>query len=156
MPGFSINTVVVSGNLTRDPELRSLPSGTSVCELGIAVNERNKNPQTNEWEDRANFFDVTVWGGMGEWAARSLQKGAGLTVEGRLRWEQWESNGEKRSKVKIVANSLVPRDDRAGGSGGGGGSFSVSRTDVPANSDDFAAPAPAAVGGGGGDEDIPF
>jgi single-strand DNA-binding protein len=157
VPGFSINTVVVSGNLTRDPELRSLPSGTTVCELGLAVNERNKNPQTNEWEDRPNYFDVTVWGGMGEWAARSLQKGAGLTVEGRLRWEQWESNGEKRSKVKIVANSLVPRDDRAQG-GGNGGSFSAARTDVPANNDDFAAPAPAAVGGGGGgvDEDIPF
>jgi single-strand DNA-binding protein len=158
--GFSINTVVVSGNLTRDPELRSLPSGTTVCELGIAVNERNKNPQTNEWEDRPNYFDVTVWGGMGEWAARSLQKGAGLTVEGRLRWEQWESNGEKRSKVKIVANSLVPRDDRAGGGGGmggGGGEYRAQRSDVPVNTDDFAT---APVGGGSSsapaDDDIPF
>ena len=161
MAGFSINTVVVSGNLTRDPELRSLPSGTTVCELGIAVNERNKNAQTNEWEDRANFFDVTVWGGMGEWAARSLQKGAGLTVEGRLRWEQWERDGEKRSKIKIVANSLVPRDDRGQGGGGmgNGGGFTASRSDVPVNTDDFAT---APVGGGGGghsapaDDDIPF
>ncbi len=162
MAGFSINTVVVSGNLTRDPELRSLPSGTTVCELGLAVNERNKNPQTNEWEDRPNYFDVTVWGGMGEWAARSLQKGAGLTVEGRLRWEQWESEGQKRSKVKIVANSLVPRDDRGTPGGGGGGEFRASRSDVPVNTDDFAA-APAGGGNGGGsygsapaDDDIPF
>ena len=162
MAGFSINTVVVSGNLTRDPELRSLPSGTTVCELGIAVNERNKNPQTNEWEDRPNYFDVTVWGGMGEWAARSLQKGAGVTIEGRLRWEQWEREGEKRSKIKIVANSLVPRDDRAQGGGmGNGGGFTASRSDVPVNTDDFAA-APAGGGNGGGynsapaDDDIPF
>lgn len=157
MAGFSINTVVVSGNLTRDPELRSLPSGTTVCELGIAVNERNKNPQTNEWEDRPNYFDVTVWGGMGEWAARSLQKGAGVTIEGRLRWEQWERDGEKRSKVKIVANSLVPRDDRAGG--GGGGEFRASRSDVPVDTSDFASsPAPAGVGSRSApvDEDIPF
>ena len=156
MAASNINRVIITGNLTSDPELRSLPSGTTVCELGIAVNERNKNPQTNEWEDRANFFDVTVWGGMGEWAARSLQKGAGLTVEGRLRWEQWESNGEKRSKVKIVANSLVPRDDRAGGGNGNGNSFSAPRSDVPVNTDDFAT---APVGGGSSsaaDDDIPF
>ena len=155
MAGFSINTVVVSGNLTRDPELRSLPNGTTVCELGIAVNERNKNPQTNEWEDRPNFFDVTVWGGMGDWAARSLHKGAGLTVEGRLRYEAWEKDGQKRSKVKIVANSIVPRDDRAAG-GGGGGEFRASRSDVPVDTSDFASAPPAAVGSSASDDDIPF
>ena len=155
MAGFSINTVVVSGNLTRDPELRSLPNGTTVCELGIAVNERNKNPQTNEWEDRPNFFDVTVWGGMGDWAARSLHKGAGLTIEGRLRYEAWEKDGQKRSKVKIVANSIVPRDDRAAG-GGGGGEFRASRSDVPVDTSDVASAPPAAVGSSASDDDIPF
>ena len=155
MAGFSINTVVVSGNLTRDPELRSLPNGTTVCELGIAVNERNKNPQTNEWEDRPNFFDVTVWGGMGDWAARSLHKGAGLTIEGRLRYEAWEKDGQKRSKVKIVANSIVPRDDRAAG-GGGGGEFRASRSDVHVDPSDFASAPPAAVGSSASDDDIPF
>ena len=156
MAGFSINTVVISGNLTRDPEVRAIGStGTQVCELGVAVNERNKNQQTGEWEDRPNYFDVTVWSGMGEWAARNLHKGAGVVIEGRLRYESWESDGQKRSKVKIVANSIVPRD--RGGDGGGGGEFRASRSDVPTNQDDFAppAPAPAAVGGGA-DEDIPF
>jgi single-strand DNA-binding protein len=154
--GFNINTVVVSGNLTRDPEFRSLPNGTPVCELGLAVNDRIKD-DTGNWTDRANFFDVTVWGGMGEWASRNLQKGAGVTIEGRLRYESWETDGQKRSKVKIVANSIVPRDGQAGGGGGNGGGFSASRSDVPTNDDDFRAPAP--VGGGSApaaDDDIPF
>ena len=156
MAGFSINTVVISGNLTRDPEMRSLPNGgPTVCELGVAVNERIKNQHTGEWEDRPNYFDVTVWSGMGEWAGRSLHKGAGVVIEGRLRYESWETDGQKRSKVKIVANSIVPRD--RGNEGGGGGEFRASRSDVPTNQDDFAppAPTPAAVGGGA-DEDIPF
>lgn len=159
MAGFNINTVVVSGNLTRDPEFRSLPNGTPVCELGLAVNDRIKD-DTGNWTDRANFFDVTVWGGMGEWASRNLRKGAGVTIEGRLRYESWETDGQKRSKVKIVANSIVPRDAGAGAQGGNGGNggFTASRTDVPANTDDFAA---APVGGGSGsgsaaDDDIPF
>lgn len=155
MAGFSINVVVISGNLTRDPELRSLPNGTPVCELGIAVNERIKNATTSEWEDRPNYVDVTVWSGMGEWAARNLSKGSGVTVEGRLRFESWEKDGQKRSKLKVVANSVVPRD------GGGGGSNAGS---APAgDSNDFGAP----TGGGGSfgvptgggshpDDDIPF
>jgi single-strand DNA-binding protein len=156
--GFNINLVVISGNLTRDPEFRSLPNGTPVCELGIAVNDRIKD-ETGNWTDRPNYFDVTVWGGMGEWAARSLRKGAGLTVEGRLRYESWEKDGQTRSKVKIVANSLVPRDGQSGGQGqdqGGGGEFRAQRTDVPVNTDDFAA---APVGGGSSpaaEDDIPF
>ena len=160
MAGFSINTVVISGNLTRDPEVRAIgQTGTQVTELGVAVNERIKNQQTGEWEDRPNYFDVTVWSGMGEWAARNLRKGVGVVIEGRLRYEAWETpEGQKRSKVKIVANSIVPRD--RGGDGGGAQEFRAQRSDVPMNSDDFAppAPAPAAVGGGGGgiDEDIPF
>jgi single-strand DNA-binding protein len=156
--GFSINTVVISGNLTRDPEFRSLPNGTPVCELGVAVNERIKD-DTGNWTDRPNYFDVTVWSGMGEWAARSLHKGAGVVIEGKLRYEAWEKDGQKRSKIKIVANSIVPRDAREGSGGGGAPQeFRAQRTDVPANNDDFAPPAPAAVGGGGGqaDEDIPF
>jgi single-strand DNA-binding protein len=153
--GFNINTVVVSGNLTRDPEFRSLPNGTPVCELGIAVNDRIKD-DTGNWTDRPNYFDVTVWGGMGEWASRSLRKGAGLTVEGRLRYESWEKDGQTRSKVKIVANSLVPRDGQGGGSTGGGGNDFSARSDVPVDRGDFAA---APVGGGSSpaaDDDIPF
>jgi single-strand DNA-binding protein len=154
--GFTINTVVISGNLTREPELRSLPTGTSVCELGVAVNERIKDSAGN-WTDRANFFDVTVWGGMGEWVARNVGKGAAVVVEGRLRYEAWETEGQKRSKVKIVANSIIPRD--GGGGGGNSNGYSAPQSDVPANTDDFAAaPAPVAapVGGGPADDDIPF
>ena len=158
MAGFNINTVVISGNLTRDPELRSLPNENAVCELGVAVNERMKDGAGN-WTDRANFFDVTVWGGMGEWVARNLTKGSGVTVEGRLRWESWEKDGQKRSKVKIIANSIVPRDGQSGGGGGNGGGFSA-RADVTVDQGDFAPPRePAHVGGGSGsaaDDDIPF
>jgi single-strand DNA-binding protein len=153
--GFNINTVVVSGNLTRDPEFRALPNGTPVCELGLAVNDRIKDDSGN-WTDRANFFDVTVWGGMGEWANRNLRKGAGVTIEGRLRYEAWETDGQKRSKVKIVANSIVPRDAAAGGGGNGNGF--TAKSDVPVNTDDFAT-APVGGGsssGGGSDDDIPF
>jgi single-strand DNA-binding protein len=146
MAGFNINVVVISGNLTRDPELRSLPSGNAVCDLGIAVNERIKDPHTNEWTDRPNYFDVAVWGGMGEWCARSLHKGSGVTIEGRLRWESWERDGQKRSKVSITANSVVPRD----GDGGGQRQQSQSFSDVP-------APAPTPVPSGpAADDDIPF
>lgn len=157
MAGFNINTVVISGNLTRDPEMRSLPTGTSVCEIGVAVNDRIKD-DTGNWTDRANFFDVTIWGGMGDWAGRNLRKGSGVTIEGRLRWESWETDGQKRSKVKIVANSIVPRDGGTMPSGGGGGEeeYRVQRSDVPVNTDDFAT---APVGGGSSapaDDDIPF
>lgn len=158
MAGFSINTVVISGNLTRDPEFRSLPNGTPVCELGVAVNERIKD-ETGNWTDRPNYFDVTVWGGMGEWAARSLTKGAGVTVEGRLRYESWEKEGQKRSKVKIVANSLVPRDGSSAPSGGN--EFRAARSDVPPHPGDFERPQPQPVPTGGGssspgEDDIPF
>lgn len=168
MATTNINTVTLTGNLTRDPELRSLPTGTSVCELGIAVNESVKNPQTGEWEERANFFDVTVWGRQGETCARFLSKGRPVAISGRLRWESWEQDGQKRSKVKVVANAvqfLGGRDDAMGGGGGGGGAtFTPQTSDVPTHGGDFQpapAGAPAANGGGFGgggaaDDDIPF
>lgn len=169
MATTNINTVTLTGNLTRDPELRSLPSGMSVCELGLAVNESVKNPQTGEWEERANFFDVTVWGRQGETCARYLAKGRPVAISGRLRWESWEQDGQKRSKVKVVANAvqfLGGRDEGAGGGGGygGGQSFTPQTSDVPTHAGDFqpAAPAPTpnggGYGGGGGpaDDDIPF
>lgn len=156
MSGFTLNHVVISGNLTRDPELRSLPSGVSVCELGIAVNERIK--VNDQWTDRANFFDVTVWGGLGEWVARNLGKGAGIAVAGRLRYESWEKDGQKRSKVKIVADSIMPRGDNQGGGSNNG---FAARSDVPADSAYAGAgAAPTGAYGGGttapADDDIPF
>jgi single-strand DNA-binding protein len=154
----NINRVILTGNLTFDPELRSLPSGTSVCKLRVAVNTRRKNNATGEWEDKPNYFDVTVWGAQGENCARYLAKGRPIALDGRLEWREWQDKeGNKRQSIDIVADSvqfLGGRDD----SGGGQSNGFTPRSDVPANTDDFQ---PVSAGGGGGsshgaDDDIPF
>ena len=160
MAATNINRVIITGNLTRDPELRSLPSGTSVCQLRVAVNTRRKDNSTGEWVDKPNYFDVTVWGAQGENCSRFLTKGRPVAVDGRLEWREWEDkDNNKRQSVEIIADSvqfLGGRDDAGNGNGGG---FQA-RSDVPVNQEDFAAPAPtatgAATGGGTGDDDIPF
>ncbi len=102
----SINRVVLVGNLTRDPELRYLPSGTSVCNVGIAVNSRRKN-QEGEWVEEASFFDVAVFGKQAENCSQYLEKGSQVAIDGRLRSSSWEtSEGQKRSKVEVVADSV--------------------------------------------------
>jgi single-strand DNA-binding protein len=149
-----VNVVVITGNLTRDPELRSTPGGTSVCKLRVAVNSRRKDGQTGEWVDKPNYFDVTVWGAQGENCANYLSKGRPVAIEGRLDWREWEKDGVKRQTVEIIANSvqfLGSRDGSGGGNGNGG--FSPS-SDVPTDASDFAG-APAG-GGSGADDDIPF
>jgi single-strand DNA-binding protein len=151
----NINRVILTGNLTFDPELRSLPSGTSVCRLRVACNTRRKNNATGEWEDKPNYFDVTVWGAQGENCARYLSKGRPVAIDGRLEWSEWQDKetGKNRSKVEIVAETvqfLGGRDDA-----GGGGGFTP-RSDVPVDTGDFApaaAPTPAAAPA---DDDIPF
>jgi single-strand DNA-binding protein len=153
----NINVVVITGNLTRDPELRSLPSGTSVCELRVAVNSRRKDGASGEWVDKPNYFDVTVWGAQGENCANYLSKGRPVAIEGRLDWREWETReGGKRQAVQIIANSVQFLGSRDGGGGNGNG-FSP-QTDTPADTSDYdAAPAGAPSGGGsGGDDDIPF
>jgi single-strand DNA-binding protein len=103
----NLNHVVITGNLTSDPELRSLPSGTSVCKLRVAVNARRKDGASGEWVDKANYFDVTVWGAQGENAARYLSKGRPVGVQGRLDWREWEtSEGGKRQAVEIIADQV--------------------------------------------------
>src|SRR4051794_16204044 len=107
MSQVNINRVVVTGNLTADPELRSLPSGTSVCKLRIACNTRRKDAATNAWVDKPNYFDVTAWGAQGENANRFLSKGRGVAVDGRLEWREWEADdGTTRQTVEIIADSL--------------------------------------------------
>jgi len=102
---MNINRVVITGNLTSDPELRSLPSGTAVCDLRVAVNTRRKDGE--EWVDKPNFFDVTVFGGQGEAVAQHLTKGRGVAVDGRLEWREWETkDGDKRQAVDIIADSV--------------------------------------------------
>lgn len=101
---MSINRVTLSGNLTRDPEVR-MAGSTPVCEFGLAVNERKKD-QSGEWVDVPNFFDVVMWGARGESVAKYLSKGDKVMIAGRLRWRQWESDGQKRSKVEVVAEDI--------------------------------------------------
>ena len=121
MAATNINRVVLTGNLTADPELRSLPSGISVCSLRIACNTRRKNGSTGEWEDKPNYFNVTVWGAQGENAARYLSKGRPVAIDGRLEWREWETqDGAKRQAIDIIADSvqfLGSRDDASGGGG---------------------------------------
>ena len=108
MSGFDINTVTVSGNLTREPELRNLPnSDQSVCSLRIAHNDRYKNA-SGEWADRPQYFDVTVWAGLGEWIAKNVTKGQKVVVSGRLKWREWGEEGNKRQAVDISADSVIP------------------------------------------------
>ncbi len=161
MAASNINVVVITGNLTRDPELRSTPSGTSICKLRVAVNSRRKDGQTGEWVDKPNYFDVTVWGAQGENCANYLSKGRPVAVEGRLDWREWEDKeGGKRQGVEIIANSvqfLGSRDSSSNNSSSGGESngFSSPTSDVPADTSDYEG-APAAAGGGGDGDDIPF
>ncbi len=108
MSGFDINQLTVSGNLTRDPELRNLNSSQSVCSIRIAHNERFKD-SAGEWQDRAQYFDVTIWGGLGEWIAKNVSSGDKVVVAGRLRWREWETeDGNKRQAVDITADSIIP------------------------------------------------
>ena len=155
----NINRVVLVGNLTRDPEIRQTPSGTSVCSLRIAVNSRRRD-ESGQWTDKPNYFSVTVWGAQGENAARYLSKGRPVAVDGRLEWREYQdSQGNKRQAIDIIADSvqfLGGRDDAGGGQGGG----FTPRSDVPVDTGDFA---PAPVGGGSpapapapADDDIPF
>ena len=114
MSGFDINQLTVSGNLTRDPELRNLNSDQSLCSIRIAHNERFKDG-AGKWQDRAQYFDVTVWGGLGEWIAKNVSSGEKVVVAGRLRWREWETkDGDKRQAVDISADSIVPVPRRNG------------------------------------------
>ena len=159
MAATNINRVILTGNLTRDPEVRSTNSGLSVCSLRLAVNSRRKDGTTGNWVDEPNYFDITVFGAQGENCARFLSKGRPVAVDGRLRWREWQTdNGDKRQAIEVIAESvqfLGGRDD----AGGGGGGFTP-QTDVPVNTSDFAPqPATAAVANGSpapADDDIPF
>ena len=156
MAATNINRVVLTGNLTRDPELRTTPSGTSVCGLRIACNTRRKD-SSGQWVDKPNYFDVTVWGAQGENCANYLSKGRPVAVQGRLDWREWESQeGQKRQAVEIIAESVQFLGSRSDNASNGGNGFQGT-SDVPADTSDFeGASAPASGGGGSSDDDIPF
>jgi single-strand DNA-binding protein len=149
MAATNINRVIVTGNLTRDPELRSTSGGTSVCSLRVAVNSRRKDGETGQWVDKPNYFDVTVWGAQGENCAQYLSKGRPVAIDGRLNWREWEAqDGSKRQSVDIIADSVQFLGSREGGQMNG-----APESDVPADTSDFDK---VGVGSGGSDDDIPF
>jgi len=145
----NINRVVLVGNLTRDPEMKHLPSGTALCSLRIAVNTRRKD-ESGQWTDKPNYFDVSVWGAQGESCAQYLAKGRPVAIDGRLEWREWEaSDGSgKRQAVEIVADNVQFLGSRGDGEGGGGGSFVPAGAAQSSSADFPSSPT--------GDDDIPF
>jgi single-strand DNA-binding protein len=149
----NINRVIITGNLTADPELSSTPSGTSVCRLRIAVNRRYKDQASGEWTEKPNYFTVKVWGAQGENCANYLAKGRAVAIDGRLEWREWEGqDGAKRESVEIIADTVQFLGSRDGGEGGGGGG--QARSFEPRGGELKPDPVPAAFGGA--DDDIPF
>ena len=147
-----LNTVSIGGNLCRDAELRATASGMAVLTFSVAVNESRKNQQTGEWEDYPNFIDCTMFGARAESLSRYLNKGTKVSIEGKLRWSQWERDGQKRSKIEVIVDELEfmsSRNDSSSYGGGHTGGYSA-----PA-----AAPMAAPVVDASSsvyDEDIPF
>ncbi len=103
---MSINRVFVTGNLTRDAELRDTQGGTSYLRMGVAVNDRRKNPQTGQWEDVPNFVDCVMFGTRAEAIARYLTKGTKVAVDGSLRYSSWERDGQRRSKLEVAVRDV--------------------------------------------------
>jgi len=137
---MSINRVVLTGNLTRDAELKQTAGGMAIVKMRLAVNDRRKNASTGQWEDSPNYIDVTMFGSRGEAVSRFLSKGKQIAVEGKLRWHEWESAaGEKRSGIEVVADDI----ELLGGRGDGAG--------APRSAVSAAEPADDVDG-----EDIPF
>jgi single-strand DNA-binding protein len=154
---MNINRVILTGNLTRDPETSVTNGGMSVCKLGIAVNGRRKN-KDGVWEEKANFFRVTVFGKQAENCGNYLKKGRAVAIDGRLEWSQWERDGQKRESVDIIADNvqfLGGRDDAGGNGNGASSNVSVAQSegDVPIDTADFE---PTPVTAAAADEDIPF
>jgi single-strand DNA-binding protein len=114
----SYNRVILVGNMTRDPELRYIPSGTAVSDIGLAVNDRIK--RGDQWVDEVTFVDVTLWGRTAEIANEYLSKGSPVLIEGRLKLDRWEKDGQKHSKLKVVGDKLQMLGSKGEGGGGGG------------------------------------
>ena len=148
---MSINQVLISGNLTRDPELRETQSGFSILSFGVAVNDRRKNQQTGEWEDHPNFVDCKIFGSRGEKLQQYLTKGMKVAINGRLSYSSWESNGQRRSKLEVIVDNIEFMTSRNNSTSGSGYS-------QPSNSAQNTQPAAPAVNTSSSayDEDIPF
>jgi single-strand DNA-binding protein len=122
----SFNQVILMGNLTRDPEVRQIPSGQSVCSFSLALNRSYKGAD-GEWQEATDYVDVVAWGPLGERVAQYMTKGSRCLVQGRIQSRSWEQDGQKRSKVEVNAQDVTFLDSRSGGEGGEGGSGGFSR-----------------------------
>jgi single-strand DNA-binding protein len=109
----SLNRVILVGNVVRDIELRYVGKGTAVCDIGLAVNDRRKDGD-GKWIEETTFVDCTAWGRTAEVANEYLRKGSSILIEGRLKLEQWEKDGQKRSKMKVVIERLQMLDGKGG------------------------------------------
>lgn len=153
----NFNKVILLGNLTRDPELRTTPKGTSVCQFGMAVNRVFRSGEGGETQEETTFVDLEAWGRQAEVISKYVTKGNQLFIEGRLKFDSWESKeGEKRSKLKVVVENMQLMSNR-GGEGGGqpSGNYTPAARSAPASSpapSSPAAPAPS----GDIEEDVPF
>ena len=152
----SFNRVILLGNLTRDVELRYITSGMAVTDIGLAVNDRRKN-QSGEWVEETTFVDVTLWGRTAEVAGEYLSKGSPVLIEGRLKLDTWETEGQKRSKLKVVGERM----QMVGGRSGGGGTGQESRGAAQSTSQsEYSQPATVAASEptspDAAEEDIPF
>lgn len=150
----SYNRVVLMGNITRDIELRYIQSGMAVTDVTLAVNDRRKS-NSGEWVEETTFVDVTLWGRTAEVAGEYLSKGSPILVEGRLKLDQWETDGQKRSKLRVVGERMQMLGTRGPGGGGGGPSTPHSR---PQNTEysEAAAPAESQPAAPPQEDDIPF
>lgn len=156
----SYNRVILVGNLTRDIELKYTPGGTAVTDIGMAVNDRRKSA-TGEWVDETTFVDVTLWGRTAEVASEYLSKGSPILVEGRLKLDTWETEGQKRSKLRVVCDRMQMLGGGSPGGGSGGGSRPQRQVSDPPVSTESNSPGqrdaqPTGGGPGYEDPDIPF
>ncbi|WP_028263580.1 single-stranded DNA-binding protein [Atopobium fossor] len=150
---MSINRVVISGNLTREPELKATAGGTQVLSFGIAVNDRRRNPQSGEWEDYPNFVDCVMFGARADAVARFISKGSKVAIEGKLRYSSWERDGQRRSKLEVIVDEIEFLSRNQQNAGGNAGSFAASTPSASAVVRPVQAPPTAADYA---DEDIPF
>ena len=156
----SFNKVILMGNLTRDPELRYTASNMAVCKVGMAVNRRVKDQQTDQWREEPTFVDVTIFGKRGEAFEKFHKKGASAFIDGELRFDQWEDreSGQKRSKLEVIVddwNFVGGREENQGGGGDGYGGRERSAASQTASSD-FPSQSDFGGGGGGMADDVPF
>jgi single-strand DNA-binding protein len=164
----SFNKVILVGNVTRDPEIKYIASGTAVTEVGLAVNDRRKTP-SGEWVEETTYVDVTLWGRTAEVAGEYVTKGSPLLIEGRLKLDTWEKEGKKNSKLRVVGERMQLLGSRGAGGGnsgsGGGARRQPTRAGAgaAARGDEFSqegsyddGPADVGMSTGGGEDDIPF